>query len=87
VIATSDRSRGTEQVGQHLACFSQIAFRERGYVRGLLRSHVDRPCTTRNMSNEAGGGQCPELPYHLGFSQATSGLVLWVLLAMNEVNE
>jgi hypothetical protein len=39
------------------------------------------------MGNKAGSGQCPELPYHLGFSQATAGLVLWVLMAMNEVNE
>jgi hypothetical protein len=31
-----------------------MAFRERGCVRRLLRSHVDRPRTTRDMGNKAG---------------------------------
>jgi len=33
-----------------------MAFRERGYIRRLFDSHVDRPRTTSNVSHETGGG-------------------------------
>src|ERR1039458_2320722 len=49
-------NKGTEQFRQHLSCFSQITFRERQCVRGILRPHVDCPRTTSNLGNKTGGG-------------------------------
>jgi len=45
-----------EQFRQSLPGFPQVAFRKRGCVRRFLRSHIDRPCTTSNVSHETGGG-------------------------------
>src|ERR1700757_668448 len=50
----TSHARCAKQVWQHLPGSPQMAFGERGCVRGFFLSHVDRPRTTAHLSNKAG---------------------------------
>src|SRR5208337_3842368 len=45
-----------EQVIQQFTRFAQIALRERGCVRRVLRADVDRPRSAMDVSHKTGGG-------------------------------
>ena len=50
------RAECAEQVRQSLSSLPQMTFRERGCIGGFFRPHINRPCPTSDVRNEAGSG-------------------------------